>query len=328
MKKILLNLSECHGLGDLLSATPVIRKISYAHQSLLTVISPMPEVFTDHPCVELSLPSKWFDAEYAKEQYIIYNSFYNIGQKNAAGVEMKHNVMDIRQFHAANLGFQLLPSEMHLDFFSADIDKVWHGLHLNHTDAFEKDYIVIHPVNSWPSRTWNQWSKFIELFFESYRNIHIIAVGKSSHESGFHDIKKDMIQLPSHFKNSNRFYDLRNQTSLKQTHAILSQAKAVVSMDSGIIHLAATTEVNILQLGSSIHPAYRKVYRNTFDNHYYVSGDCQKYCASDMFYGVQEWGTIQGVPPLIGCLDKLPEFKCHPTAEKVIEYFRNFNIIK
>ena len=39
---------------------------------------------------------------------------------------------------------------------------------------------------------------------------------------------------------------------------------------------------------------------------------------SDMKYGVKEWGSINGVPPLINCLEKKPTFECHPSTEQVL----------
>lgn len=321
MKDLLLDLSQCHGLGDLLSATPVIRKLASAHGKKLTVVSPMPEVFKYHPDVEQSLPSRWFDATYGKDEFIYYNSFHSVGQKNAHGVEMKHNAMDIRQFNAANLGFQLREDELKLDFYLPEslCDKAWTRLHYEFTDAFARPYIVIHPMASWRSRTWNHWDEFIKLFCEKYPQLNIIAIGKTSKEHGWHEIFKNTLLL-----DSSKIFDLRDKTTLYETYCILSQASCIYTMDSGILHLAATTESPIVQIGSSIHPSYRKVIRNNF-LYSYIGGACKKFCASDMSYGVKEWGTIQGVPPLVDCLEKYPTFECHPSAEKV---FNNGYLVK
>jgi hypothetical protein len=51
----------------------------------------------------------------------------------------------------------------------------------------------------------------------------------------------------------------------------------------------------------------------------YVSGGCDLHCCSDMKYGVKEWGNIQGVAPLIGCLENKKNFECHPSVEKVLK---------
>jgi hypothetical protein len=38
-----------------------------------------------------------------------------------------------------------------------------------------------------------------------------------------------------------------------------------------------------------------------------------------MKYGVKEWGDIQGVPPLIGCLENKKTFECHPSVNQILE---------
>jgi hypothetical protein len=36
-----------------------------------------------------------------------------------------------------------------------------------------------------------------------------------------------------------------------------------------------------------------------------------------MKHGIKEWGDIQGVPPLIGCLENKKTFECHPFVNQV-----------
>ena len=36
-----------------------------------------------------------------------------------------------------------------------------------------------------------------------------------------------------------------------------------------------------------------------------------------MRYGVREWNSIRGIPPLIGCLENKSEFVCHPNVLQV-----------
>ena len=42
MKSVCLNLSECNGLGDLICATPTIKKLYDSYQKKIIVISKMP----------------------------------------------------------------------------------------------------------------------------------------------------------------------------------------------------------------------------------------------------------------------------------------------
>ena len=98
-----------------------------------------------------------------------------------------------------------------------------------------------------------------------------------------------------------------------------NEASIVVTMDSGILHLAGTTDVRILQLGSSIHPKLRAPWRHGSQSwrYDYVKGSCNEFCSSNMKYNIKEWGSIMGVPPQVKCLDNRPTFECHPNFEQV-----------
>ena len=98
-------------------------------------------------------------------------------------------------------------------------------------------------------------------------------------------------------------------------------------MDSGLLHLAGTTDCEILHLGSSIDPELRSPYRNGSQEYKYnyVRGGCGLHCASDMKYGVREWGSIHGIPSLVGCLERKEKFECHPSVLQV--YFKTLEIL-
>jgi ADP-heptose:LPS heptosyltransferase len=75
MKPICLNLSECNGLGDLICATPTIKKIHDSYGQKITVLSKIPELFKTNPYVEKSLKSSSIDIDYFNENYLMHNSF-------------------------------------------------------------------------------------------------------------------------------------------------------------------------------------------------------------------------------------------------------------
>ena len=116
-----------------------------------------------------------------------------------------------------------------------------------------------------------------------------------------------------------------NKTTISQTWHLLNKSSCFITMDSGLLHLAGTTDAEVIMLGSSINPEFRLPYRKnsqTYKQHY-VAGKCELNCASDMKYGVKEWGNIQGVPPLIGCLENKSTFECHPRVESVLHKIEN-----
>jgi hypothetical protein len=306
MKPVCLNLEECDGLGDLICATPTIKKLHDSYQRKIIVLSKMPELFKMNPYVEASYKATSVDMSWFRKNAIMHNSFYLVGKKDERGVEMKHNMMDIRQFHAIHLGFMLGEDEMECYYWPTEHQK-------NHV---HKKYIVIHPVNSWPNRTWSQenWLKLCEELIK-WEYI-VVAVGKDSSETGFFNIQKPVHEM------GNNIINLMNQTSISETWHLINKAEAVVTMDSGILHLAGTTQTPIIELGSPINPEFRRPRRKN-SKHIYVRGGCGLHCSSNMKYALEYWPTIDYVQPLIGCLEKKETFECHPSVEQVIEAINN-----
>ena len=217
---------------------------------------------------------------------------------------------DIRQFHAINLGFMLTDDEMQCEFHADEYQEI---------KNLPKKYVVVHPTKTWKSRSWSQhnWQQLINSL--NQKNISVVAIGKTSSELGFWGkTKKPLLDIK--IKNG---INLMDKTSLSQTWHIIDKADLIITLDSGILHLAGTTDTHILQIGSSINPKFRAPYRNGSQDYKYdyVKGNCN-WCGSDMKWGVKEWGTIQGVPPIIECLPsrysdgKIPN-KDHPSYQHV-----------
>jgi len=307
MKKVCLNLSEANAIGDTLCSTPVLRKLYQSYNSKIIVVTKYPELFKHNPYVEKVYESNSINLDYINENFITHNSFYENGQKNNRGVEYKHNTIDIRQYHAIKLGFMLTKDEMELDYIPEEFEQI---------KNLPEKYILIHPVQNWPSRTWSayNWMELTKKLNDN--NVSVVSVGKDSSETGFFNVKKPIFNFKI-----DKGLNLMNKTSLSQSWHLIQKSSCFVTMDSGLLHLAGTTDANIIQLGSSINPEFRAPYRNggqTYKYHY-VGGTCPLMCASDMKYGIKEWGDIQGVPPLIGCLEGKKTFECHPSVNKVFK---------
>jgi ADP-heptose:LPS heptosyltransferase len=312
MKPVCLNLSECPALGDLICATPTIRKLSRAYEQKITVVSPMPELFKKNPYVQNSYKSTSIDWDYFNEHYIVHNSFYLVGKKDERGVETKHNTIDIRQYHAIRLGFMLDSTELYCEYAPTE---------QNRFDIPQK-YILIHPVQTWPNRTWaaENWMEIVKRLNDD--GIYVISVGKDSSETGFFNVDKPVFNFDiPHGMN------LMNQTSISDCYHLINNASCFITMDSGLLHLAGTTNIPIIHLGSSLNPNYRAPYRTVYGQYHkskYVAGTCALQCCSDMKYGVKEWGSVQGVQPLIGCLENKDKFYCHPEVDQVYEEAINY----
>lgn len=306
MKPVCLNLSECNGLGDLICATPTIRKLSEAYEQKITVVSNIPELFKKLSYVKASYKASSIDWNYFNEHYIMHNSFYNVGKRNERGVEMKHNTMDIRQFHAVHLGFMLNKNELNCDY---------RPLTENRFDL-PKYYVVIHPVQTWANRTWaaEKWMSLVKKLNDD--GVYVVSIGKDSSEKGFFNVDKPVFNFDIPYG-----MNLMNQTSISDCYHIIKNAQCFVTMDSGLLHLAGTTNTHIIQLGSAINPELRAPYRHNNQDHKYsyIEGSCDLQCCSNMKYAKKYWPTIDYVQPLVGCLENLETFECHPEVKKVYE---------
>jgi len=305
MKKICLDLTESKAIGDTLCSTPVLRKLYDSYNSKIIVVTDFPELFKNNPLVEKVYQSSSINRDFINSNFISHNSFYENGQKNNKGIEFKHNRIDIRQYHAIKLGFMLTKDEMGLDYIPDTFEPI---------NKLPDKYVLIHPVQNWPSRTWDavKWMELTKKLNE--QNISVVSIGKESSEVGFFNVKKPIFNFE--IKNG---INLMNKTTLSQSWHLIDKSMCFITMDSGLLHLAGTTDSNILQLGSSINKEFRAPYRNGSQDYkyHYVGGGCSLFCGSDMKYGVKEWGDIQGVPPLINCLENKPTFECHPSVDQV-----------
>ena len=297
-------LSHSPALGDLICATPTIRKLAQIYNNKVLVISHQPHLFKNLPYVSDSIELNTVNIDLLSNEFDIQQSYRLLGKKDNFGVEFKHAICDIRQFHTKDLGFMLRSSELNCDYIPS-IDKP------TNIDL-SGDYIVIHPVQSWNSRTWgkNEWQSLCNSLYEN--GIKVIAIGKDSVEN--------RTAKPAFDLDISNGLNLINKTTLDETWHILNNGKAVITMDSGILHLAGTTNIDIIQLGSSIDPEFRAPYRfGTQDYKYtYVKGSCSLFCASDLSYSLRDWGNIQNITLIDTCLENGMDFECKPSVDDVI----------
>ena len=178
-------------------------------------------------------------------------------------------------------------------------------------------YVIIHPTHTWATRTWDQkqWQGLVDLLNKD--NIPVVAIGRDSSEVGFYNTQKPVMDINIEL-GVNLLNDPDNDPA-ELRWMMKNEASIVVTMDSGILHLAGTTDVRILQLGSSIHPKLRAPWRHGSQSwrYDYVKGSCNEFCSSNMKYNIKEWGSIMGVPPQVKCLDDRPTFECHPKFKQV-----------
>jgi len=310
-KKIFYKIN-CTNLGDVLCSTPVIRKLSKLYNTKLNIINDAPEVLQNSPYINVIISSKEFHINNISGNHEFFQSFVLPGQKNEFGIERKFNTFDIRQIHAIDLGFGLLPEEMYCEFFPTSYENNFN---------IKSPYIILHTAKNWANRTWakENWQKIIDYLRK--RNIFTVLIGKKTIEQESHVINKD-------FYNFENIYGLNliDQTNLNQSWNLINNAKLFISFDTGPLHLAGTTNVNILHLGSAKDPRLVAPYRNNTQTYKYkyLKGSCDIYCTNNLKYSIKEWNSINSVPPLINCLENKKTFECQPSVDQVIDYLDNF----
>jgi ADP-heptose:LPS heptosyltransferase len=305
-------------IGDLLSATPTIKKLAQTYGKKVVVISHNPWVLKNNPYISENLHIDDVNLEHYSSFYDLHETFHLIGKRDPLGVEWKHAMCDIRQYHAKDLGIMLTPEEMECSFFPDSEDCISHF-------NLPENYVVLHPAQTWDSRTWEfqKWQDLCDRL--SSVGIPVVSIGKDSSENSDHLNQ----EKPSFKLSIQKGIDLTNQTTFDQSWHIINKAKCVITMDSGVLHLAGTTDTHIIQLGSSIHPYYRAPYRkgSQYYKYDYISGECKIHCASDLSYSLRDWGNIQSVTLINTCLENKKDFPCKPSsisvAEKVIDVFNS-----
>jgi ADP-heptose:LPS heptosyltransferase len=189
-------------IGDLICATPTIKKIAKTYKSKVVVVSPSPWILKNNPFVSQSIHINAVLLSDLERDYDVHKSFHLLGKRDPLGIEFKHAICDIRQFHSKDLGFMLTPEELSCDYFPDPFDSCMSGIDL------PENYVVIHPVQSWESRTWEEskWRDLCNRLAES--NIPVVAVGKNSGEYSDH-LQQDKPVFEQNLTRSNVAYSKR-----------------------------------------------------------------------------------------------------------------------
>jgi autotransporter strand-loop-strand O-heptosyltransferase len=298
-----------NALGDSICAIPTINKLSQAYEQPITVFNDWSHLLVDHPSVsEMKLLND------STEGYKIHEIFLTQGVHNNL---KKHNIIDIRQFHAWDIGISLIGDEMNCDLYC---EKKVEGLD-------DDNYIVIHPSKTWDSRTWSKdkWQELVDKLI--HMGHKVIVIGNDVGQVEWNDdeekmVSKGIIEIKGGI-------NLVNKSTVPELRWIMNnKALCVITMDSGILHVAGTTDCNIVQLGSSINYKLRAPWRNGSQDYkyHYVGGSCKIFCGSDMKYGLREHDDIHGIPPLTDCREEFSEFECHSVVNDVFNYVMQLKI--
>ena len=314
-------------IGDTICATPTLKKLYDAYQRKINLVSQTDtkRVWINNPYINKIYTFEEFQCKFNSEfsgdfSRINYHESYVLpGLYNQFGMQRKFNMVDLRQVHANDIGIQLLPEEMTCEFYPNPFSNSF---------TLPKNYVVIHPSTNWPNRTWpiENWQKLVDYLSE--KNIYTVVTGKNMVQS------EPGITTKKSIEPLNNLYglDLTDKADLSDTWHLLNNAKMLITFDSGLLHLAGTTDTFILQLVSAKNPKFVIPYRKGSQNYKYsyVKGKCDLFCTSNLMYSGKGRDDINSIPLLVGCLENKQTFECHSSVEdvtKTIDYLFNNNII-
>jgi hypothetical protein len=280
-------------LGDIVNITPVIKYLSKCHNQKLYLETNLPNLFKNNPYIE-----KIYDVnigEFIPEHVVIYD--FNGHHHN--GIQKQIRKMHLVDYWSTHLGCILTPEERTLEFYPDPLD----------IDLPEGRYVVVNPSITWESRTWDQekWEKLINMILDlGYK---VVVDGK---DVTYGDDKKSFFKI-----DNPNVINTGNKLNLSQIWHVINNSFAIFTMDSGLLHLAGTTDTNIIELGSAINPYYRTPYRNGRQDykHKFVGGFCKLFCQSDMKYNVlgdekiTRWNGYKSP----SCFENKPKYECHPS---------------
>ena len=304
-------LIHSNSFGDTLASTPTLRYLSKSHGEKINVVTHIKDAFTNNPYVESLLSFDEFNS--LKNSNIIkYDSFTNTGKKDGNGIEKKFAHIDIRQTHAMDLGFQLLPEDMEYDFF-----------HTEKTENFNlpEKYVVLHVTSNWGNRTWDYQNWYDLVGWLKSNKIFTVLIGKDHQEIVHSSISVEPLVKKCPTFDNLFGIDLTNKIGLNTMFHVINDSHMLITMDTGPMHIAGLTDTHILQIGGAQHPSFRTPYRKGSQSYKYtfVGGSCNIFCNTDLKYNIKEWGDINSVAPLTDCLENKPTFECHPQLNNVID---------
>jgi len=301
------------GMGDVLTSTPAIRKLYNIYSSKISICSKYPNLFQNNPYIKNNFR---LDDAIDESMFEIFSLFErdSFTTSNKIASVRKHHACCTQRSCAYDLGFDLTNEELYLDFFP-DVNCIYD------LDGFG-NYICLHTTSNWKNRTWSKqnWQTLSnELENLGY---NIVIIGKDHEEINFDNsihYKKCFIPEGKNIINISN-----DGSSINDLWHVINKAKAIVTLDSGPLHLAGTTDTWIFQIGSARHPDFNTPFRNGSQNykHKFIGGECSLFCASNLKYSVREWNTINSVHYLPDCQEKYETMRCQPNADEVIKQIK------
>ena len=167
--------------------------------------------------------------------------------------------------------------------------------------------IILHANKTWPTRTFPDHVFYKVLDGLIDRGYDVVVVGKN-HQGHSEKYSPRTFDISMH-KSQNKIINLINKLTMHQTVALCNRAKAILTTDSGLVHVAGCTDTNIIGIFTCVSPEMRRPYRSSSYHHkwypmWYPHCDCYDHwtIAIDIY--------------------KCPKdnFICFPSANQILEH--------
>jgi len=279
------------GLGDTMHFLPVVKKLSKTLNSKIDIITQHPQVFRNNPYVGavFDLPSYNFKIQDGNPYF-----FAPLRNKNPFWFNI-----DIKQYIAHSLGFELLDEERVLEFYPEPFANT----------NLPNKYVLITPAKRGVDRDFGKdgWQKLVNEL--NANNIPVVLEGAGDYHQL--DVKLGL--------------NLCGQiSSLSQTWHLMNKAHCYVTFDTGMYILAGSTTTQIFLIDSYFENRWHKPFRNGSVDYKLkvVDGDCAEKCLGNLKYYVRESGLQQF--RVQQCQLKYDSFKCIPSVGKTVGEVVNY----
>lgn len=216
-------------IGDVLFTTGVIRQIKIKNPKHKIIVSTaFPDVFRGNPNVETVVRS--LDGVKVEKVYDL-DLVYENNPKMPIWEAYARSVF-------GNCDFDVRP-----EMFSGDGDLLSVKQKLaGAVDLNLDSVIVVHMSTSWPSRMWPQesWNEVTKALSGCGYKVVVVGSGKDFRSEMFYNV-----------------YNMHEKFNILEIRELCKRAKAFVGMDSGMLHIAQTTEIPIVGLFTVANPKYR-----------------------------------------------------------------------
>ena len=222
-------------LGDVLLVTPIIEQLhrDYNGNCQIDVLTLKPAVFANNPYVH-----KVYTPQTYQEINCVYDRTVHLDL--AYEKQPRLHITDAYALYAFGSPEKLEHKRAQLYSTLEDKTKIANI----HNTQIRGDYAVIHMRHdSWPSRNLSEqtWKNIVQVLLDE-TDLKIVQVGSAQEFAFDHDPR--LINMLSGF-------------SIQELKELIATSKLYVGIDSGTLHIAATTNTPIVSLFTSAHHTLR-----------------------------------------------------------------------